>query len=67
MKRRYPGPLPFSYDDRSLSFGRDADIDYLTTLIINNQITILHGKSGYEVLKKFIGYQSLFTINFFET
>jgi hypothetical protein len=47
MKRRYPGPMPFSYDDRSLFFGRDAEIDYLTTLIINNQITILHGKSGY--------------------
>src|SRR5215218_4206898 len=47
MKKRYPGTLPFSYDDRNLFFGRDQEIDYLTTLIINNQITILHGKSGY--------------------
>lgn len=47
MKKRYPGPLPFSYDDRNLFFGREQEIDYLTTLIINNQVTILHGKSGY--------------------
>ena len=47
MKNRYPGPLPFDYDDRELFFGRDEEIEYLTTVIINNKSTILHGKSGY--------------------
>ena len=47
MKKRYPGPLPFAYDDRDLFFGRDEEIEYLTTVIINNKSTILHGKSGY--------------------
>ncbi|NEU08063.1 hypothetical protein GZH53_07035 [Flavihumibacter sp. R14] len=46
-KNRYPGPLPFEYDDRELFFGRDQEIEYLTTVIINNKSTILHGKSGY--------------------
>ena len=47
MKNRYPGPLPFDYDDRELFFGRDEEIEYLTTVVINNKSTILHGKSGY--------------------
>ncbi len=47
MKKRYPGPLPFVYDDRELFFGREAEIEYLSTVIVNNKSTVLHGKSGY--------------------
>ena len=46
-QKRYPGPHPFAYDDRELFFGRDQEIEYLTTVIANNKSTILHGKSGY--------------------
>ncbi len=47
MKRRYPGPTPFCYDEQDLFFGRGEEIKYLSTLIMNNKTTIIHGKSGY--------------------
>lgn len=47
MKRRYPGPRPFSYDDHSLFYGREQEIEYISTLILNQRTTVLHGKSGY--------------------
>lgn len=47
MKRRYPGPQPFSYDDRELFFGRAREVEYLSTVIVNNKTTILHAKSGF--------------------
>ena len=47
MKKRYPGPLPFSYEDNNIFFGREQEIEYLSTLILNNRTTVLHGKSGF--------------------
>lgn len=47
MKRRYPGPKPFSFEDRDIFFGREREIEFLSTLIMNNKTTIIQGKSGY--------------------
>lgn len=46
-KYRYPGTEPFSLDDKDLFFGRDEDIQKLYQAILLEQITVLHGKSGY--------------------
>ena len=34
QQKRYPGPHPFAYDDRELFFGRDQEIEYLTTRLV---------------------------------
>jgi tetratricopeptide (TPR) repeat protein len=46
-KYRYPGTEPFSTEDKDLFFGRDEDIQKLYQAILLEQITVLHGKSGY--------------------
>nr|WP_158512955.1 hypothetical protein [Flavisolibacter tropicus] len=35
------------YEDRDVYFGREEEIKFLSTLIMNNRTTIIHGKSGY--------------------
>ncbi|TMI96686.1 MAG: hypothetical protein E6H06_03335 [Bacteroidetes bacterium] len=47
MKNRYPGPVAFQYEDRTLFFGREEEIKYIATLIFNYKTTILHAKTGY--------------------
>jgi ABC-type lipoprotein export system ATPase subunit len=47
MKKRYPGPLPFSYDDKDVFFGRKDEMEYLATLTLNSRTTVIHGKSGF--------------------
>ena len=44
---RYPGTSPFSASDRELFFGRDADIENLYRMIIQNKTLLLYSKSGY--------------------
>ncbi len=46
-KFRYPGTEPFSAKDKDIFFGRDEDIQKLYQAILLEQITVLHGKSGY--------------------
>ena len=46
MRYRYPGIQPFSIQDSDIFFGREKDIDGLTTAILVEQIVVLHSKSG---------------------
>ncbi len=43
---RYPGPSSFSFEQRSIFFGRDEDIANMRTSVIVNPTTVLFGKSG---------------------
>jgi tetratricopeptide (TPR) repeat protein len=43
---RYPGPSSFSFEQRSVFFGRDEDISNMRTSVIVNPTTVLFGKSG---------------------
>ncbi|WDP91932.1 MAG: tetratricopeptide repeat protein [Desulfobacter sp.] len=43
---RYPGSNPFSLEFRSLFFGREKEINELSTLINVEKLVVLHGKSG---------------------
>lgn len=43
---RYPGPRPFSGDDRHLFFGRGLEQQELLRLIVLNDIVVLFGESG---------------------
>jgi hypothetical protein len=43
---RYPGIRPFTVEDHEIFFGRDSDIDRLSSLIMLENMVILHGRSG---------------------
>jgi hypothetical protein len=46
LRTRYPGSRPFDRADESVFFGRNGDIDRLTTFISVENTTVLYGKSG---------------------
>ncbi len=43
---RYPGPSTFTFEQRSVFFGREEDISNMRTSVIVNATTVLFGKSG---------------------
>jgi hypothetical protein len=45
-KSRYPGPKPFSDDDKDLFFGRSEEKESLINLVRSNRLNILFGRSG---------------------
>ncbi|MEO8854313.1 MAG: hypothetical protein ABI359_11060, partial [Ginsengibacter sp.] len=47
MKYRYPGPKPFTEEDEALFFGRKNEKEQLNTIVQNNKLTVLFGRSGY--------------------
>jgi len=46
-KYRYPGVKPFTFDEQSIFFGRDEDIEKLFRMVSVEKLTVLYGKSGY--------------------
>ena len=47
MRYRYPGPKPFTEEDEALFFGRTEEKEQLNTIVQNNKLTVLFGRSGY--------------------
>ncbi len=43
---RYPGAQPFETGQKLLFFGRDRDVEALTRLILQEQLTVVYSKSG---------------------
>ena len=43
---RYPGSIPFTKSYESVFFGRDEDIERLSTFISVENVSVLYGKSG---------------------
>ncbi|MCP3933275.1 MAG: hypothetical protein GY705_29745 [Bacteroidetes bacterium] len=43
---RYPGAQPFTYDQKSIFFGRDADIQNLHKVVKLEKLVVLYSKSG---------------------
>jgi len=46
-RKRYPGIRPFETSDKDIFFGRDRDIQDLSTLLTLERLVVLFGKSGY--------------------
>lgn len=44
---RYPGPKPFTTNEEALFFGRKDETERLNSIVSNNRLTVLLGRSGY--------------------
>src|SRR5205807_1382661 len=42
----FPGPTPYQREDEAFFFGRDAEIDELTSLVLSSSAVLLDAPSG---------------------
>lgn len=43
----FPGPKPYQVDQAAVFFGRDAQVDELTSYVLSSSAVLLHAPSGY--------------------